>query len=331
MHQVIGPGASPLKEPIEPFERVGRAGRVTHVLTQVFVRVLLALIIMTVLSGTAMTSIDGSVRRVGTATAVDCTRIGPVSTSGLGWWWQCDGVITWEDGAREQHRFNGFMLTPADITQPVAVEYRDGNGMSGAVSLRDAPYGAFGYALFVPLVALWLLGFRVPGVPPMGSVERAERRRRLRLSVWTPLVAPMGWALVVSGGLGTVEIGGAGPTLVIMVGCLSLAGGALVTIDRRRRGVREPGMWDQPNITFARFYGALFSTVAVLAVFFAWPDGGAGWQAWVYAASWPGLFGAFGARFLVVAARHKRNLPEDSASSTGESATVDASRSSSGS
>lgn len=233
----------PRRAPREPDDSAGRGRRFGYIASQIVVRLLVLLVFHTVMGATGITTTDGTPTERGTALATRCEQVGPVSMSGLGWWWVCDATVTWADGGSEQRTFKFSDLTPDNRTTPAPVERRelDNRGSNVVIADPTAP-AALGWALFVPLLGLAFLGVRIPGIPPRGPDP--ERRRRARLGIWPPAILAAGWWLVIAGGLGSgrLDVLPWLPVVVIVAGHVFLAVGAAFAIARRRHGYpdREP-------------------------------------------------------------------------------------------
>ncbi|ASR35766.1 hypothetical protein BAY61_12995 [Prauserella marina] len=245
------PRTPPWREPWTSLPGVGRWAelpgrerfwRVTYVVSQLAVRALLALVSLTIAANTGVLSSDGVVTKRGSALATHCERVGPVSPSGLGWYWACEAEITWSDGETAHERFQNSALTPENLAHPKPVVYQSVRDAADQIVVDEPrPFVGLGYSLFVASVFAALYGVRIPGVPPMPADRRIERRRRVRLQWWQPLALPVGWGLVVAGGLGTVSSASAGGSVVVIVlGYLALVAGWFVSQGRRKRGVAEP-------------------------------------------------------------------------------------------
>lgn len=223
----------PEKPPTSP----NRAWRIGYIASQIVVRLLVLAVFHTVMGATGIMTTDGTPTDRGTALATRCEHVGPVSMSGLGWWWTCEATITWTDGSTDEHSFTFSDLTPQNYTTPAPVERRElDNRGSNVVVAEPAPYSALGWALFIPLLGLALVGFRIPGIPPRGPDQ--ERRRRSRLQVWPPAVLAAGWWLVIAGGMGSGHLSILTwlPMMVIIAGHAFLAAGAGLAISRQRSG-----------------------------------------------------------------------------------------------
>ncbi|MCI2418639.1 DUF6346 domain-containing protein [Saccharopolyspora sp. K220] len=193
--------------------------RAVRIGAHVLVRVLVALVLLTVLGATGMTATDGAATKHGTATATSCARVGPVSTSGLGFWWSCDAVVSWSDGSETRWHFSNSALTPDEPRKPVV--RRESDRGSDVVVAEPTPYAALGWALLLPLLGLAFLGVRIPPSIP-------EQRSLLP-------VLGAGWWLVIAGGIGH----SARPTLgllLIIAGHVVLVVAAVLTVGRRRNG-----------------------------------------------------------------------------------------------
>ncbi|MER6988728.1 DUF6346 domain-containing protein [Saccharopolyspora hirsuta] len=308
------PRTPPWREPWTSLPGVGRWAdlpgverfwRVTYVVSQVLVRALLALVLFTVGVNMGVLNADGAVARSGTALAAHCERVGPVSRSGLGWYWSCDAQITWSDGEVTRKTFRNSELTPENQTRPAPVVYRKA-ARGGDFIAVDAPrpFAGLGYSLFVALTFATFYGVRIPGVPPMPADRKRERRRRVRSQWWQPLALPIGWGLVIAGGLGTAS---AAPTassvLVILLGYLALIAGWFVSQLRRKKGVVEPKALPPERTRRVGKVGSwlvvLGGAAAVLSAVLTIPD----WLAVVRAVAVPLAAVAVGARLKLVADR----------------------------
>ncbi|MER7013387.1 DUF6346 domain-containing protein [Saccharopolyspora sp. NPDC000359] len=234
------PRTPPWRDPWADLPRQERIWRTAFVVSQVLVRVVIALVCYTIFTLTGAMGTGGAVADRGTAVATHCERVGPVSRSGLGWYWSCAAEVTWSDGRKTQEDFQSSELTPRNVTEPAAVVHREVRNASDLVVVdAPRPFAGLGWALFVALTFLLVHGVWIPGVPPMPADRRAERRRRVRLQWWQPLASPIGWGLVIAGGLGTASSTGlAVPTIVL--GFAALVVGWAVSLNRRRKGVVEP-------------------------------------------------------------------------------------------
>ncbi|WP_460962191.1 DUF6346 domain-containing protein [Parasphingorhabdus pacifica] len=206
-------------------------------MSQVVVRLLVLAVFHTVMGATGTMATDGTPTDRGTALATRCEHVGPISMSGLGWWWTCDATITWTNGSTDEHSFKFSDLTPHNYTSPAPVERRELDNRGSNVVVDDpAPYSALGWALFMPLLGLALVGFRIPGIPPRSP--DGERRRRSRRQIWPPAVLAAGWWLVIAGGLGSGHLSVLTwlPMVVIIAGHAFLAVGAALAVSRQRSG-----------------------------------------------------------------------------------------------
>ncbi|MEU3271179.1 DUF6346 domain-containing protein [Saccharomonospora sp. NPDC006951] len=299
------PLAPPWREPWAELPGRQRFWRVGYVVSQVVVRVLLALVSLTIAAVTGVLGSDGVVTKRGTALATACERVGPISTSGLGWYWACEAEITWSDGEHAHKKFQNSALTPENLTHPKPVVYQSVRNAADQIVVDEPrPFLGLGYSLFVASVFAALYGVRIPGVPPMPADRRAERRRRVRLQWWQPLALPVGWGLVVAGGIGTASpASSGGPVAVVVLGYVALAAGWFVSQDRRKRGVAEPEALPPDR---ARRYGKtgrllvmLGAAVAIVSALLNLPD----WPEVVSAAAVPLALLAAGWRLRLVADR----------------------------
>lgn len=53
-------------------------------------------------------------RHEATATVSQCEEVGPISLSGVGYWWSCLATITPEEGKAYEQTFNGSQFRPED-------------------------------------------------------------------------------------------------------------------------------------------------------------------------------------------------------------------------
>lgn len=88
----------------EPSTSPNRAWRLAYIASQVLVRLLVLAVFHTVMGATGIMATDGTPTDRGTALATRYERVGPVSMSGLGWWWTCEATITWADGSTEDRK-----------------------------------------------------------------------------------------------------------------------------------------------------------------------------------------------------------------------------------
>nr|WP_228046058.1 DUF6346 domain-containing protein [Saccharopolyspora sp. HNM0983] len=221
--------------PQAPPDTRGRGRRIAHISSQILIRFLVLALFYTVTGATGSLMSDGAPTERGTALADECDYVGPLSISGLGWWWSCDATITWPDGSTQQQPFQFSFLTPENYTtpQPVVRHELDNRG-SNIVVDEPTPYAALGWALFIPLIGMVLTGIQVPGLP-RGYPGR-EQRRRERLHVWPPAVLAAGWWLVIAGGLGHGHLTTLTylPITTIVIGHGVLAIGASMAVTRRQ-------------------------------------------------------------------------------------------------
>ncbi|GAA4619325.1 DUF6346 domain-containing protein [Saccharopolyspora hordei] len=236
------PRTPPWRRPWAELPREERFWRTAFVASQVLVRVVIALVCYTVFVLTGAVASDGAVTDRGTALATHCERVGPISRSGLGWYWSCEAEVTWSDGRTTREEFPSSQLTPRNTTEPAPVVHRDVRDAADQVVVdAPRPFAVLGWVMLVALTGLLVHGVWVPGVPPMPADRRAERRRRVRLQWWQPLAAPIGWGLLVAGGLGAASPTASGlSVLAIVLGFGALVTAWAVSLNRRRKGVVEP-------------------------------------------------------------------------------------------
>nr|WP_228046060.1 DUF6346 domain-containing protein [Saccharopolyspora sp. HNM0983] len=229
--------------PQAPPDTRGRGRRIAHISSQILIRFLLAALFYTATGVTGTSAVDGAPTERGTALADECDYVGPLSLSGLGWWWSCDATITWPDGSTQQQPFKFSQLTPENHTTPQPVVRRElDNSGSNIVVDEPVPYAALGWALFIPLIGFTFVGIRLPFIAP--GYPNREQCRRARLQVWPPAVLAAGWWLVIAGGLGHGHLTALTylPMTAIVLGHGVLAAGAWLALLRRRDGYpdREP-------------------------------------------------------------------------------------------
>ncbi|MFR9731818.1 DUF6346 domain-containing protein [Saccharopolyspora sp. MS10] len=256
-------GARARQQPA-PEHRVSTGWRIGRLAAEIVVRLLVLLVFHTTMGATGITTTDGVPTERGTARATDCERAGPVSMSGLGFWWTCEATVTWADGRSEQRTFKFSDLTPDNRTAPAPVERRELDNRGSNVVIADAgSFAPLGWALFVPLLGLAFVGVRLP-IPPRGPDP--ERRGRARLAVWPPALLAAGWWLVIAGGLGHGRLAVLTwlPVVVIVAGHALLAVGAGFAINRRRHGYPE---FEPPVRVGGRLFRAnLLLTLGILGL-----------------------------------------------------------------
>lgn len=117
------------------------------------------------------------VRRSGTARALDCQRLGPVSRHGFGYWYDCRANVTWSDGTRSRVTTRASVLSPADLGREVAVkQFPPTRNSAGDVFRADHPPRAWGVAPFFVLFVAGLLC----GLAAVMRVNRLVRAIRSR-------------------------------------------------------------------------------------------------------------------------------------------------------
>ena len=88
-------------------------------------------------------------RTAGVASVSTCSRVGPVSVHGFGYWWNCDVVVALADGRAVETRVDASIVTPADRGHPVRiVEVCDEAGHRECVYSRDGS-ALVGYGVLV--------------------------------------------------------------------------------------------------------------------------------------------------------------------------------------
>lgn len=121
--------------------------------------------------------------RTGTADVVACRRVGPVSGSGLGYWWSCDVVVRWDDGESGRYDVPGSLFRPADRDRAVPVRevLRGGRGnLDAAARLARVDRPARLGLLAAGLVALLAGG--LCGLRPVSDLVRLLARLALRIT-----------------------------------------------------------------------------------------------------------------------------------------------------
>lgn len=124
-----GPTGSTSQGPTGPTSRRWLRGLIRDLVLMVTAGALvLAGLSLLTLSGEE--ALDQGTGRTGAANVVDCRRVGPLSGSGLGYWWTCTVEVRWDDGDQDRYDLPGSRFTPADRAQPVAVREvaRSGRG-----------------------------------------------------------------------------------------------------------------------------------------------------------------------------------------------------------
>lgn len=295
----------PFRE-MTPAEKFWRGA---HIVSQVLIRFVLFAVLGTALGASGSLSAGGAVTERGTAIATSCEKVGPVSFSGIGWYWECDGVITWEDGDKQEKHFTVSELTPRNLTVPAEVEFREQRNAPDKITVdKPRPYVTFGRVLFIPLVPAFIFGMWIPGIPPNSAAERAEHRRRTRLQLWQPLMIPVSWGVLIMGGLGT-----AAPAVmpgIAVVTILASYVGLVVTwivhLQRRRHGAAEPPTLAADDCLSCRVAGRCLQGFGSVGVLLALWAGWGNWLGTLAAAGIPTAVVLFGSRLVLVANRHAR-------------------------
>src|SRR5690606_27216942 len=135
---------------------------------------LLAAACVLVLSGLSLLTLSGEegldrgTGRTGTAQVVACRRVGPISGSGLGYWWTCTLEVRWDDGGQGRYVLPGSRFTPADRDRPVPVR-ETARGDRGNLDVDTRPVRA-DRSPRIGLLAIGVLAFLAGGLcalPPV--------------------------------------------------------------------------------------------------------------------------------------------------------------------
>lgn len=125
----------------------------------------------------------------GSAVARSCESVGPVSGSGIGYWWRCTADVEWNGSAaqRGQVRFGGSELTPDDIGKTVRVTAEGGEaGSASATYLRDTthPLRRLGTTLAVVsfLILFGFAGAAVLRLAPLSIRLGVDKKFAARLA-----------------------------------------------------------------------------------------------------------------------------------------------------
>lgn len=117
---------------------MARSGDKTPVLIPIVVGVVL------VLAGWTAMNLRGGVspddltdRDEAAATVNECEEVGPLSLSGVGYWWKCSATITTEEGDSYEQVFNGSQFEPDDIGGQFRVV--NAGGESNSWTRADTP------------------------------------------------------------------------------------------------------------------------------------------------------------------------------------------------
>ena len=287
----------------------GGARRGTYLTAQVLVRVVLALVTYTVFVGTGALASDGVVAQRGTAQAVDCERVGPISRSGLGWYWSCDAEITWADGSTGRSSFQASDLTPESRTEPVPVVRKEVRNRGDMVDVdKQRPLAGLGWALYIPLLGTTLAGFRVPGVPRRSAHQRVRDRER-RLQWWQPLALPIGWGLVFAGGFARADQAfRSWSVFTIVLGYAALAAGWFIWVYRRRDQQPAPPQPSPQQLTTVSTWGRRVCWVGGALALVGLIAGMSSWPGVIGLLAVPACVVVVGTRLVVVARRHTSKL-----------------------
>lgn len=288
-----------------------RPSRIAYVAWQVFVRFAALLICYTALASSGALASDGVITQRGSALAQHCERTGPVGLSGLGWYWRCDAAITWDDGSRETFSFKHSELTPHNQTEPAPVAWREVDNRGHMITVETPrPFAGVGWALLIPLLGLAVMGVEIPRLPSPFAEQWAGRRRTLRLQVWQPLALPIGWGLVIAGGLATAApaVLPAAAVITILLGYVALAVAAGVAGDRRRHGLGQPAELTAEQQERCARGGKRLRLIGSVAAALGVVAGFGNWLGVLGIVAVPLAIVLLGQRLLLVAAEHRRRF-----------------------
>ncbi|HWH01958.1 MAG TPA: DUF6346 domain-containing protein [Pilimelia sp.] len=146
--------------------------------------VLAGLLVLMGLTGLTLSreeGLDADGGRAGNASVGQCRRYGPVSGSGLGFWWDCAVDVAWEDGTAGRYRTRGSLFAPGDRAVPVRQVHRGGRGNLDAATHLVRPDRPPSIGMLVAglglLVAGGLAGLR-PAFDALRAVSRVRPSRR---------------------------------------------------------------------------------------------------------------------------------------------------------
>ncbi|TDD85658.1 hypothetical protein E1202_20445 [Saccharopolyspora karakumensis] len=284
---------------------IERAG---YVAWQVVVRLVALALCYTVFAVSGALSSDGVVTQRGTALATRCERVGPVSSSGLGWYWRCDAAITWDDGSTGETVFKQSELTPRNHAEPAPVAWREVDNSGHMITAeRPKPFAGFGWAMMIPLLGVAIMGVEIPGPRSPFAEQWAGRRRTTRLQLWQPLALPVGWGLLIAGGLAT-----AAPAVVpglavitLLLGHFALAAAVVMGINRRRHGLEPPPLISPERQVTCERAGNRLRWIGSAGTLLGLVAGFGNWLGVLGAVAIPLAVLAFGQRLLLIADRHR--------------------------
>lgn len=77
---------------------------------------------------------DTADREEATATVENCEEVGPLSLSGVGYWWSCRAMVTTQEGDSYSQVFNGSQFNPDDVGSqfPIVNAGQDSNSWTRA-------------------------------------------------------------------------------------------------------------------------------------------------------------------------------------------------------
>ncbi|WP_158628608.1 DUF6346 domain-containing protein [Saccharopolyspora rhizosphaerae] len=293
---------------VEKWSTTGKGWRLAYVAWQVVVRLVALLACYTAFVASGALASDGAITQRGSALAQHCERTGPVGSSGFGWYWRCDAVITWDDGSQERASFKHSEMTPRNRSEAAPVAWREVDNRGHMITVETPkPFAGLGWALLIPFLGLAFMGVEVRWLPSPFADQWTGRRRARRLQVWQPLVFPVGWALVLAGGVATA----APPVLpgcaviTILLGYFCLAVGAGVAGSRRRHGHETPPELGPTGQERCRRWGNVLRVVGLVATVLVLVVGSPNWPGVLGAAAIPLAVSALGQRLLVVTGRSR--------------------------
>ncbi|MFC7343768.1 DUF6346 domain-containing protein [Saccharopolyspora griseoalba] len=291
-------------------EKSGRSGpgRFVYYVCQVLVRLVFALVLYTVFVVSGALASDGVVAKTGTAIATDCERVGPVSRSGLGWYWQCDAEITWSDGSKDTSSFTSSDLTPRNRTEPAPVAWREVDNSGHMITVERAkPFAGFGWAVTMPLFGAVLMGVELPRLQSVFADQWTRRRERTRMQLWEPAMLPLGWGLLIAGGLATAApaVLPGMAVITILLGYCALAVALGVAINRRRQGLGEPPVLSPERREKLARVAKWLRGVGAAGVVLGVVVGFGNWLGVLGAVAIPLALVAFGQRMVLVTNRHR--------------------------
>ncbi len=163
-----------------PSGRLARRAAVDVGLAVVTVGLVLSgLILMTLARAEAL---DKATGRQGAARVLTCLRSGPISGSGLGYWWTCTVEVDWDSGAPGRYVESGSLCTPDDQDRQIQVHetIRSSRGNLHAHTRLARPDRPARISLLAGRVLLLLAG-ALCGLRPAFDIGRTAHVAWLRL------------------------------------------------------------------------------------------------------------------------------------------------------